>query len=99
MFDRERRFAKAFTSKTPPPALLHVYRESRFESLSAYHPHFKTDASPIYIYMPFSQDTSRCADNILEYIGDEEVRSIWRLTLEVGTQSILGIFIWMWSSG
>jgi hypothetical protein len=90
--DRERRFAKAFMSKTPPPALLHVCRESRFEALSTYTPQFKTETSPIYTYMCFEQDTIRCPDSILEYMGEDEVKSVTRMTLEVHDTEYFGHF-------
>jgi 2EXR family len=90
--DRERRFAKAFTSKTPPPALLHVCRESRFEALSTYKPSFKTETSPIYTYVRFEQDEIHCSDSILEYIGEEEVQSIQRMTLDVHDAEYFGHF-------
>ncbi len=90
--DRERRFAKAFTSKGPAPALLHVCRESRLEGLSRFSPFFKTDTSPIYTYISFEYDTVRCADSVLEYIGEEEVQRIQKLILEVRDAEYFGHF-------
>jgi len=90
--DRERRFAKAFTSKTPPPALLHVCRESRFEALSTYQPFFKTETSPIFTYVSFEQDAIHCAEIVLDYMGEVEVQSIQRMTVEVNDAEYFGHF-------
>ncbi|KAE9367440.1 hypothetical protein N431DRAFT_561418 [Stipitochalara longipes BDJ] len=90
--DRDRRFAKAFTSLTPPPPLLHVNRESRFEALSRYLPFFKTETSEVYTYISFSQDTIKCADSVLEYMPRHEVSHIERLVLEVRDAEYFGHF-------
>jgi 2EXR family len=92
MLDRERRFAKAFTSPTPPPSLLHTCRESRSEALSQYTPAFKTDTSEIYTYFSFSRDTLRCADSVLEYMPTEETKRIETLVLEVRDAEYFGHF-------
>jgi hypothetical protein len=92
MLDRERRFAKAFTSSTPPPRLLHINRESRFEALSLYSPTFKIDTSPNYTYICFARDTIKCADSVLEYMPAHEVSSIQRLELEVKDAEYFGHF-------
>ena len=92
MLDRERRFAKAFTSSTLPPPLLRVNRESRFEALARYNPSFKTDTSPNLTYISFAQDTLRCADSILSYMPPNEVSSIQRLVLEVKDTEYFGHF-------
>jgi hypothetical protein len=90
--DRERRFAKAFTSITPPHALLHVNRESQFEALSRYTPFFKTEKTEIYTYVSFAQDTIRCTDSVLEYMPPHEVRHVERLVLEVRDAEYFGHF-------
>ncbi|OBT85287.1 hypothetical protein VE02_06535 [Pseudogymnoascus sp. 03VT05] len=92
--DRERRFAKAFTSSTPPPPLLHTNHESRYESraLSLYTPSFKTDTSPNYTYISFSRDTIKCLDSVLEYMSPFEISSIQRLVLEVKDAEYFGHF-------
>jgi hypothetical protein len=92
MLDRERRFAKSFTSSMPPPPLLYVNRESRFEALSRYQPFFKTETSEIYTYISLSQDTIRCADSVLEYMPRYEVSHIERLVLEVRDAEYFGHF-------
>jgi hypothetical protein len=92
MLDRERRFAKAFTSTTPHPPLLHTNRESRIEALSLYQPTFKTDISSNYTYICFARDTIKCADSVLEYMASFEVTSIRRLILEVKDAEYFGHF-------
>ena len=92
MLDRERRFAKAFTSPTPPPSLLHTCRESRSEALSQYIRTFTTDTSEIYTYFSFSRDTLRCADSVLEYMPTEEAKRIETLVLEVRDAEYFGHF-------
>jgi hypothetical protein len=92
MLDRERRFAKAFTSSTPFHPLLHVSQESRYEALSRYTPSFTTDTSPIYTYICFARDTLKCADSVLEYMPPYEVRQIQRLVLEVRDAEYFGHF-------
>jgi hypothetical protein len=92
MLDRERRFAKAFTSTTPPPPLLYTNRESRFEALSLYQPTFKTDTSLNSTYICFSRDTIKCADSVLQYMPSREASSIQRLELEVKDVEYFGHF-------
>lgn len=78
-----RQAAKCFTSNHKPPALLHVCHESRQEGLSVYAPSFKTDVSPIYTYISFSQDTIRMSDGALSYLRDDELKSIRKMILDV----------------
>ena len=92
MLDRERRFAKAFTSSTPPHPLLHTNRESRFEALSHYSPFFQTATSEVYTYISFARDTIKCADRVLEYMPSYEVAHIERLVLEVRDAEYFGHF-------
>ncbi|PMD40366.1 hypothetical protein L207DRAFT_565841 [Hyaloscypha variabilis F] len=92
MLDRERRFAKSFTSSTAPPPLLHVNRESRFEALSRYSPLFKTATSEVYTYISLRQDTIQCLDSVLEYMPRYEVGHIERLVLEVRDAEYFGHF-------
>jgi hypothetical protein len=92
MLDRERRFAKAFTSSTPPPPLLHTNRESRYEALSRYTPSFQTDTSPNCTYISFAQDTLKCADSVLEYMPVHEMTHLQRLILEVRDAEYFGHF-------
>jgi 2EXR family len=92
MLDRERRFAKAFTSSTPTPPLLSTTRESRLEALSRYTPSFKTDTSSICTYISFTQDTLRCADSVLEYMPPHEIAQIQHLVLEVRDAEYFGHF-------
>ena len=80
---RTRRIAKSFVSQTAVPALLHTCRESRHEGLLTYTPAFKTETSPNYIYVSFEHDAIRCADSMLEYVGEEEVKRVQRLILAV----------------
>jgi hypothetical protein len=92
MLDKERRFAKAFSSPTPPPSVLHVSRESRLEALPQYTPTFKTDTSDIYTYFCFPLDTLRCADSVLDYMPTEEVKRIEKLVLDVRDAEYFGHF-------
>jgi hypothetical protein len=92
MLNRTRRFAKSFISKSPPPAPLHVCRESRFEGLSVYVPFFKTDFSPTYTYLSFEQDILHCMDNLLEYIGEKEINGVQRMVLEIKDAAYFGFF-------
>ena len=87
-----RRFAKSFRSQTPVPAVLHVCRESRFEGLAIYSSFLKTNTSPIYTYVSFEQDTIRCVDSVLEYIGDAEVQRVQRMILDVKDLAYFGFF-------
>lgn len=90
--NRTRRFAKSFISQTAVPALLHTCRESRLEGFLTYVPMFKTDTSPNYTYISFEHDTIQCEDNILEYIGGEEVERLQRMILEVKDAAYFGHF-------
>jgi 2EXR family len=92
MLDRERRFAKAFTSSTPLIPLLHINRESRYEALSRCTRSFTTDTSPIYTYICFPLDTIKCADSVLEYMPHTEVQQIRRLVLDVRDAEYFGHF-------
>lgn len=88
----EKRFAKWFTSPTPPPALLHLNQEARVEALAIYAPMFKTKDSERYIYINFGQDTLRCSDSLLQYIGKEERNAVERLVLDVKDTQYFGHF-------
>jgi hypothetical protein len=81
----KRRAAKSFTSTCPPPALLHVNRETRYESLNIYAPHFKHPLSPIATYLNLSLDTIKFADGVLPYVEQAlpvELGLIQCMTLE-----------------
>lgn len=92
MLDRERRFAKAFTSSTPVPPLLHTNHESRTEALARYTPSFRTDTSPNSTYISFAHDTVRCADSVLEYLSPREAVAIQHMILEVRDAEYFGHF-------
>jgi hypothetical protein len=77
------RTAKYFHSSTPPPALLHVCHESRFEGLKIYSPCFQTESSPRYIYVSFSQDTIKTDGSIIHYLRTPELRSIQTAVMDI----------------
>jgi hypothetical protein len=78
-----RRYAKSFKSNIGPPALLHACRESRFEGLLTYKPHFTTAFSTNCIYVDFDRDTIHLSDGIVAYLGAAELKSIQSMVLDV----------------
>lgn len=79
----ERRWAKRWNSSIPPPALLHVCRESRFEALQTYLPYFTTEDSDNALFICFDQDTIRCTDRVIEYFGVVDMVGVQRLVIDV----------------
>jgi hypothetical protein len=92
------RAAQAFKTNLPPPALLHVCRESRFEALNIYKPHFKTSraANNTYvstrghIYVSFAQDTLRFEQSMLPLLAETELQGIQRLHFDVKDPGYFG---------
>lgn len=79
----QRFFAKSFTSTTPPPAVLHVCRESRSETLSEYKLSFATPHTPGQVYIAYERDTVRFPSTTLGSLYPEELQSIRSMSLEV----------------
>lgn len=105
IIEGESRRATRFHSSSPPPSLLSVCQESRFEALCHYTPSFTSIHGPnlLYVvrttihklnllYVCFAQDTIRCSDRIIEYFGPEEREGIERLELEVSDASYFAHF-------
>jgi hypothetical protein len=86
------RYAKRFTSTSPPPSLLLCCRESRSVALSIYTPYFRTEASPQGIYASFAHDTVSLPENTINYLGREELEGIERMVLEVKDHAYFGYF-------
>lgn len=89
------RAAKSFTSDCPPPALLHVNRETRYEALNVYTPHFKHPLSPHYTYLNLSLDTLKLADGVLHYLAKVlpvDLNMIQRMALDTKDCSYFGHF-------
>ncbi|KAG0647464.1 hypothetical protein D0Z07_6893 [Hyphodiscus hymeniophilus] len=79
------RAAKSFTSSCPPPAVLHINRETRYEALAVYTPRFKHPLSPCATYLNLSIDTVKLPDNTLPYLYHtlaEELHAVQSLALE-----------------
>jgi hypothetical protein len=79
------RAAKSFTSDSPPPALLHVNRETRYEALSIYAPYLRILSSPHCTYLNLSLDTLKFADGVLPYVlrvFPAELNCIQTMTIE-----------------
>lgn len=94
-----RRTAQSFRCNLPPPALLHVSQESRYEALAVYKPHFRTAKSNDtyisargHIYVSFAQDTLKFEDTILVYLAETELQGIQSLILDVKDCGYFGHF-------
>jgi hypothetical protein len=84
-------FAKSFTSSDPPPALLHVCRESRSEAFEIYKPLFQTKSSPKYTYVAFSQDIIRASDNLPKFLRSVELQGgIQKMTINIKDSHYFG---------
>ncbi|CZT51636.1 uncharacterized protein RSE6_12807 [Rhynchosporium secalis] len=96
------RFVEAFLSSTPVPPVLQVCRESRYEALATYKPHFTSYKSstppytkrllPRYIYLALGQDTIKCSDNLLAYLDTDDTANFRRLILDVADAAYFGHF-------
>ncbi|RHZ67379.1 2EXR domain-containing protein [Aspergillus thermomutatus] len=87
-----RRYAQAFTSPVPNPVLLRVNHEARSEALRAYRPHFRTDHAPTCIYIAFDQDVIQLPEDVLPYLGSDELDHVQSLIVEVMDTSYFGHF-------
>ena len=87
-----KRYAKAFHCASPPPSVLHVCRESRFEALNVYQPLFTTKHSPKYIYVSFDMDIIRFPDGVLPYVGEAEFKGIQKMSLHVTDYSYFAYY-------
>ncbi|RDW59602.1 hypothetical protein BP6252_12689 [Coleophoma cylindrospora] len=85
-----RRYAKSFGSKSPPPALLYVNRETRYEALAVYQPYFETAYSTKCTYLNCDQDAIRLNDSTLTYFGKQERSCIQTMIIEVSDYSYFG---------
>ena len=72
----------SWTSDSPPPSLLSVNRETRYEALALYAPYFRTLFAPNRIYIRWELDVVRFADGVIMYLGDKERGLIQRMVLE-----------------
>lgn len=66
----------AWYTDTPPPPLLHVNRESRYEALAIYEPHFATRSNARPIYLCLSQDVVRFMDSLLPHMPQDLLHKI-----------------------
>ncbi|EAW10137.1 2EXR domain-containing protein [Aspergillus clavatus NRRL 1] len=87
-----RRFARFFTTPTLPPPLLHVNHESRTEALRIYTAQFQTAYSPRSIYIAFDRDVLQLPEDVLAYLGADELDRVQALTIEVSDASYFGHF-------
>jgi len=83
--NHDARFPKSFSSLHPPPAALYACKESRYEALEVYKPHFITDRSPNNTYLSLAQDTIRFDDGALDYLVKVkvELKGIRKMIVDV----------------
>jgi hypothetical protein len=86
------RTAKSWATDTPPPPLLHVNRESRYEALTIYAPYFTTMSSPRPIYLSFFQDAVKFADGVLPYIPRTPLLEIQKMVLPTQDCAYFGFY-------
>jgi hypothetical protein len=75
------RTAKSFTANVPPPPLLHVNQESRYEALAIYTPYCTGRPNPP-IFLCMEQDSVRFEDGTLPYVPREVTSEIKRMVFK-----------------
>ncbi|KFY08958.1 hypothetical protein V492_05769 [Pseudogymnoascus sp. VKM F-4246] len=86
------RVIKVWDTNSPPPPLLHVNRESRYEALAIYAPYFSTSYKPRPIYLSLSQDIVRVADTLLPYIPDGPLQEIQHMVTDTKDVAYFGYY-------
>ncbi|KFY95455.1 hypothetical protein V500_02770 [Pseudogymnoascus sp. VKM F-4518 (FW-2643)] len=90
--DAAPRAVKVWETNTPPPPLLHVNRESRYEALAIYAPYFATPSHPRPIYLSLSQDVVRFMDGLLPHVPDSPLHQIEHMVTHTKDCAYFGFY-------